>query len=155
MIHHKTIYQTNKALVPESINKWNAANRPDRWDVHFFDDWQGDRWVRDTFNGTVIQWAWSYMTRPVLRADFLRYMLPLVNGGVYVDIDVSTLVLSAWVCTPIASPLLTPLSHDPRLLTPWQSCLQTSLAVLLNPSHSCVLCHKAGRIQLSAVTFFP
>ena len=88
MIDHKTIYQINKALVPESINKWNAANRPDGWDVHFFDDWQGNRWVHDTFNGTAIQWAWSYMTRPVLRADFLRYMLPLVNGGVYVDIDV-------------------------------------------------------------------
>ena len=89
LIDYKHIFQTNKTLSPDAIKIWNEKNRLDGWDVMYFDDWQGDKWVKDTFNGTKIQWAWDFMTRPVLKADFLRHMLPLVLGGVYVDVDVS------------------------------------------------------------------
>ena len=46
-------------------------------------------WVEENFRASDVEWAWGYMHRGVLRADFLRYLLPLVEGGVYSDVDVS------------------------------------------------------------------
>lgn len=64
-------------------------NQEDGWKLNFLDDNEAWAWVGKTFPNTDVMWAWSYMHRGVLRADFLRYLLPLVEGGVYSDVDVS------------------------------------------------------------------
>jgi alpha 1,6-mannosyltransferase len=93
MIAYKTIHQTDKTT--ESIGAmsrdWVNMNQKDGWRLNFLDDTDAWSWVDKHFPETDIQWAWGYMHRGVLRADFLRYMLPLVEGGVYSDVDVSRL----------------------------------------------------------------
>lgn len=92
MIESKSIYQTDKTKNTEAedaIGRWSEKNAADGWTVRFFDDADAASWMRDKFAGSEVEWAWDFMRRGVLRADFLRYMLPLVEGGVYTDVDVS------------------------------------------------------------------
>jgi alpha 1,6-mannosyltransferase len=89
MIEYRNIFQTDKDAAPEAKKKWEAKNAADGWSVDFYDDERAQGWMEDNFAGSGVEWAWDFMKRGVLRADFLRYMLPLVKGGVYVDVDVS------------------------------------------------------------------
>lgn len=34
-----------------------------------------------------VMWAWEYMKRGVMRADYFRYLVVLLEGGVYSDVD--------------------------------------------------------------------
>ena len=92
MIEYKNIFQTDRDAAPEAMKRWNAKNGQDGWAVDFYDDARAQGWIEANFGGSDVEWAWDFMQRGVLRADFLRYMLPLVKGGVYVDVDVSALV---------------------------------------------------------------
>lgn len=89
MISYKNIFQTDREPAPDAKKKWEAKNRADGWQVDFYDDERAQSWMEEHFAGSRVEWAWDAMKRGVLRADFLRYMLPLVKGGVYVDVDVS------------------------------------------------------------------
>lgn len=95
MISYKNIYQTDKtALDPESESgrfhrQWRDFNEIDGWTMRFMNDTQGDDWVRDNFGTTVIRKTWDDLHRGVLKADLLRYLLILLRGGVYSDVDVS------------------------------------------------------------------
>lgn len=92
----RTIFQTDKEAT-KSGDLWVSENPG--WNLEFYNDKDADRFVRETFppaeppkdkNGHEVQdvaWAWSALDRGVLRADMLRYLLPLVKGGVYVDTD--------------------------------------------------------------------
>ena len=101
MISHKTIFQTDKTAehAQQAMQPWLELNEPDGWRVRYFDDDAADQWVEDVFSRTEVGWAWSFMDRGVLRADFLRYLLPLVEGGVYSDVDVSGVVTFLSVCS--------------------------------------------------------
>ncbi|KAL7421127.1 hypothetical protein Q5752_004012 [Cryptotrichosporon argae] len=89
MISYKTIHQTDKtaASVGAESRAWQALNAADGWAYNFLDDAAAQKWVDATFAASNVSWAWEYMHRGVLRADFLRYLLPLVEGGVYSDVD--------------------------------------------------------------------
>lgn len=104
VIDHKTIYLTDKTRSNASDTaaaEWSDYNRRSGWKIEFFDDHQADTWVRRLFGQeSEVVWAWKYMERGVLRADFFRYLIPLIRGGVYTDIDVSS-VLSH---IPLTSP---------------------------------------------------
>lgn len=91
MVSYKTIYQTdkNRSTLGEESQAWADMNRPDGWELRFLSDKNAQEWVEDKFKGSEVEWAWDYMHRGVLRADFLRYLLPLIRGGVYTDVDVS------------------------------------------------------------------
>lgn len=56
----------------------------------FVTDDQGDKWVARVFahNATVVQ-TYLNLTIPILKADFLRYLLLFADGGVYLDLDVT------------------------------------------------------------------
>ena len=69
--------------------RWVQLNKVDGWRLNFLDDEDADEWVKETFEGSEVEWAWDFMDRGVLKADLLRYLLPLVEGGVYSDVDVS------------------------------------------------------------------
>lgn len=59
-------------------------------DYEFVTDDQGDEWVARVFadNVTVVQ-TYLNLTVPILKADFLRYLLLFADGGVYLDLDVT------------------------------------------------------------------
>lgn len=90
MISYKTIHQTDKSKerINDETKAWVEMNAKDGWRLNFFDDQDAWDWVQRIFPGTDVEWAWTYMHRGVLRADFLRYLLPLIEGGVYSDVDV-------------------------------------------------------------------
>ncbi|WWD21213.1 hypothetical protein CI109_105697 [Kwoniella shandongensis] len=89
MINYKQIHQTDKKFDESNplIKLWQDMNGPDGWTLNFLDDDGAGDWVDKYFARSDIEWAWKYMHRGVLRADFLRYLLPLVKGGVYSDVD--------------------------------------------------------------------
>jgi alpha 1,6-mannosyltransferase len=89
MIDYKNVYMTNKVLDPDPVHKWEKKNGADGWAVQFYDDDQGRDWMERHFAGTDVEQTWNWLKRPVLKADFLRYLLPMVQGGVYADTDVS------------------------------------------------------------------
>ena len=93
MISYKNIHQTdrNETTLGEETQAWVNLNKPDGWALNFLNDTAAARWVTAHFADSDIEWAWNYMHRGVLRADLLRYLLLLVEGGVYSDIDVSAL----------------------------------------------------------------
>ena len=89
MISYKTIHQTDKTdVMNNDMKEWIRVNEPDGWELNFMNDADAWAWVKEVFPDTDVEWAWGYMHRGVLRADFLRYLLPLVHGGVYSDVDV-------------------------------------------------------------------
>lgn len=100
MIDYKNIFQTDKTRnedAERAITRWDEKNQNDGWKVRFFDDADAEAWMRDSFQGSEVEWAWEFMKRGVLRADFFRYMLPLIEGGVYTDVDVSAGLLQGHI----------------------------------------------------------
>lgn len=89
MIDYKNVYLTNKAYDPVPVERWEKSNAADGWKVQYFDDEQGKSWLERHFAGTDVERTWNWFTRPVMKADFLRYLLPMLQGGVYADTDVS------------------------------------------------------------------
>ncbi|WWC72912.1 uncharacterized protein I206_106876 [Kwoniella pini CBS 10737] len=89
MISFKNIHQTDKEFNPENeLPKiWENLNKADGWKMNFLNDQQAHDWMLSKFEGSDVNWAWDYMHRGVLKADFLRYLLPLIIGGVYSDVD--------------------------------------------------------------------
>ncbi|OWZ53328.1 alpha 1,6-mannosyltransferase [Cryptococcus neoformans 125.91] len=89
MVSYKYIHMTDKTFNPQNkfIQSWEETNSKDGWQINFLDDQQAQGWVENNFKRSDVEWAWNFMHRGVLKADFLRYLLPLVHGGVYSDVD--------------------------------------------------------------------
>ncbi|KAJ4422391.1 hypothetical protein N0V82_002946 [Gnomoniopsis sp. IMI 355080] len=65
----------------------------------FMTDALGDEWVARVYadNATIVQ-TYLNLTIPILKADFLRYLLLFADGGVYLDLDVTCHVpIKDWV----------------------------------------------------------
>jgi alpha 1,6-mannosyltransferase len=93
MTMYRNIFQTDKRPPGDLSNEWAEMNKADGWVLDFYTDERAQEWVDETFADDEgvrsVKWAYDYMKRGVLKADFLRYLLPLVKGGVYSDTDVS------------------------------------------------------------------
>lgn len=95
MINYKTMYQTDKTEPEERSEaagfrrQWRDLNAVDGWKMVFMNDTQASEWVTSQFKGSAVEQVWADMHRGVIRADFLRYLLILIQGGVYSDVDVS------------------------------------------------------------------
>jgi mannosyltransferase OCH1-like enzyme len=96
MVAYKNIFQTDFKEPGELTQKWRDMNAADGWKLDWYDDARSEAWVRETFESAEeiekggVWWAYDYFKRGVLKADLLRYLLPLVKGGVYADVDVSS-----------------------------------------------------------------
>ncbi|CED82636.1 OCH1 [Phaffia rhodozyma] len=86
MVDNRLIFQTDKeSKGTEATRSWTLKNQ--KWEYRFLDDAAAETWVKVWFDGTEIAHAWKVMKAGVLKADFLRYLLMLVHGGVYSDTD--------------------------------------------------------------------
>jgi alpha 1,6-mannosyltransferase len=97
MTAFRNIFQTDNKPQGAWSREWAAMNKEDGWVLDFYDDDKAQQWVDDTFGDVTdehsVKWAYHFMHRGVLKADFLRYLLPLVKGGFYADTDVGSKVV--------------------------------------------------------------
>ncbi|KAG9118281.1 membrane-bound alpha-1,6- mannosyltransferase Initiation-specific, partial [Ceratobasidium sp. 392] len=95
-VPHK-IYQTAKRepyWTDQRLRSWQGIPG---YEYHFFDDPKADKWVRRTFGGTEVELVWNKLGTGVKRADLLRYLLVMVEGGIYSDMDTVRLKpISKW-----------------------------------------------------------
>ncbi|KAE8234322.1 hypothetical protein CF326_g640 [Tilletia indica] len=106
----------NGTLVPNLV--WSSDKAPaeqawfEKWksfggDPQFLDDAAAEAWVAKNFGASSpVRKAWDDMPRMILKADFLRYLLLLVEGGTWSDMDTVPLMsLEKWASNAV--PLLT------------------------------------------------
>ncbi|KAI5459650.1 nucleotide-diphospho-sugar transferase [Mariannaea sp. PMI_226] len=67
-------------------HQWRVINPG--WRYERITDASNDKYVRDRFANTVIPDVFTFLSDPILKADFLRYLILLTEGGVWADIDV-------------------------------------------------------------------
>ncbi|KAF8528075.1 nucleotide-diphospho-sugar transferase [Hysterangium stoloniferum] len=86
----KNIWQTNdvRPLNSETMS-WETLN-PDR-KFRFLNDEDAEEWVRRTFTDSLVEQVWNALPHVIMKSDFLRYLLLLVEGGVYSDMDTTCL----------------------------------------------------------------
>ena len=90
----KTIWSSDGKPAPSSwFTKWREAGA----DPKFLDDAAMEAWVREHWANTDVQRTWDDMPRIILKADLLRYLLILVEGGTWSDMDTVPLMpISEW-----------------------------------------------------------
>lgn len=103
MVDFPLIHQTDKESDPDNkhTRTWADMNKNDGWTTRFYDDDQAEIWLMERL-GTKptpvdggdghqsdhqdetgdILWAWRYMKRGVMKADFFRYLVVMFDGGV-------------------------------------------------------------------------
>jgi hypothetical protein len=71
--------------LPEMFDEW-SLKMPDL-EVMAYGDAQLDEWVAQRFGGTGLQDIWNRLPRAVLKSDVFRYLVLLLDGGIYADSD--------------------------------------------------------------------
>lgn len=61
---------------------WRDMNSVDGWKYVFYDDERANTWISRQLRGSEVAWTWQALRRGVLKADFFRYLVVLVQGGV-------------------------------------------------------------------------
>ncbi|KAF8334339.1 uncharacterized protein EI90DRAFT_3181902 [Cantharellus anzutake] len=108
------IFQTDVRPPPEEETK--------SWTKHgfnrvFMDDDQAMAWVEKTFAGTDIPRVFKELPLVILKADMLRYLYLLAEGGVYSDIDTRALApISEWAQGAVSWPSGKPPTQPVRMV---------------------------------------
>ncbi|EPQ30417.1 uncharacterized protein PFL1_01943 [Pseudozyma flocculosa PF-1] len=114
------------SVVPKTI--WSSDGKPapnvwaSKWtqmgaDPKFLDDAAAEAWVEKHWHGTEIKRIWDEMPRFILKADLLRYLLLLLEGGTWSDMDTVPLMpLSDWAKDAVPLSTLLP-DHGDVLFT--------------------------------------
>lgn len=91
-IPHKIWYKVGPRGLTDETRGWTQTCVGLNLDAEheFITDDQSDEWVAREFaeNATIVQ-TYLNLTVPILKADFLRYLLLFAEGGVYLDLDVT------------------------------------------------------------------
>ena len=85
----KQVITTDKSpdALPYEFDRWKEVMP--KWNVRYFDDTELEYWVDKHFSGSRAQSIWAQLPRRVLQTDVFRYMVMLVQGGIYTDRYVS------------------------------------------------------------------
>ncbi|KAF9519774.1 glycosyltransferase family 32 protein [Hydnum rufescens UP504] len=78
------IWQTSKTRDPDMYHEWKEQPG---YSYTFLNDAAADKWVEDHFGGSKVRWAWDVLGPASCEPIFLRYLLLLVEGGIYTDTD--------------------------------------------------------------------
>lgn len=89
------IHQTGPAFRPSSHSTAWIGQGPD-WGYYFYNDYSAALFVKSHMPQDIYE-AYYSMPEPVLQADYFRYIVLLVKGGLYSDTDAEPLIpLSQW-----------------------------------------------------------
>ncbi|KAJ9115018.1 hypothetical protein QFC22_005346 [Naganishia vaughanmartiniae] len=92
ILDYKFIHQTDKKEDGGKMSQaWRDMNQADGWRHVFYDDERADTWISRQLRNSEVAWAWGALRRGVLKADFFRYLVVLVQGGLYSDVDTKPL----------------------------------------------------------------
>lgn len=84
------------SVIPPTLWSSDGKPAPSAWftqwsqmgfEPKFLDDAGAEDWVKSHFDNTSIQHTWDSMPRFILKADLLRYLLMLQEGGTWSDMD--------------------------------------------------------------------
>ncbi len=79
-----TIWSSDGKPAPKSwYEKWSQMG----FEPKFLDDAGAEDWVQTHYHNTSVKRAWDAMPRFILKADLLRYLLMLDDGGTWSDMD--------------------------------------------------------------------
>lgn len=80
----------------------SCLSRNPTWKAQYMMDQTADEWVRDSFRDRpdVVE-SYQNLTIPILKADFLRYLLLYSEGGMWFDLDVECgeVPIDEWIPT--------------------------------------------------------
>ncbi|KAJ9111370.1 hypothetical protein QFC19_001138 [Naganishia cerealis] len=98
ILNFKFIHQTDKNEDGGEMSQaWRDLNQPEGWKYAFYDDERADIWISRLLRNSEVAWAWQSLRRGVLKADFFRYLVVLMQGGVYSDVDTKPLKpINSW-----------------------------------------------------------
>nr|XP_019007986.1 uncharacterized protein I206_07154 [Kwoniella pini CBS 10737]OCF46767.1 hypothetical protein I206_07154 [Kwoniella pini CBS 10737] len=104
---NKHIWQTDKNSQKKGskeISSWKDGKAFDEgWEWDLLTDFDADQYVTKRLAGSRLKEMWDNLPSGILRSDTLRYLLILLEGGIYTDTDTTLLKSpSEW-------------GHDPKL----------------------------------------
>ncbi|WWC92083.1 uncharacterized protein L201_007037 [Kwoniella dendrophila CBS 6074] len=95
---NKKIWQTDKytlsqnKLQSKEIKSWKDGNAQNEgWDWDLLTDIDADKYVNKKLSGSRFKVIWDNLPSGILRSDTLRYLLILLEGGIYSDTDTTLL----------------------------------------------------------------
>ncbi|WVQ95719.1 hypothetical protein IAU59_002818 [Kwoniella sp. CBS 9459] len=87
----KTVWQTDKDtrhVESDEVQSWkNGQAKDEGWYWNLLTDYDADVWIKKRLSGSRIKDIWDNLPSGILRSDTLRYLLLLVEGGIYTDTD--------------------------------------------------------------------
>ncbi|KAL7421903.1 hypothetical protein Q5752_003675 [Cryptotrichosporon argae] len=101
--------------MPYEWHRW-AKLMPD-WERRVFDDAGLADWVARVFGGTRAAEVWASLPRVVLQTDIFRYMILLVEGGIWSDSDTAPIIEAEQWGLPYESGTPPLLTHLARVLS--------------------------------------
>ncbi|OCF33591.1 hypothetical protein I316_04664 [Kwoniella heveanensis BCC8398] len=91
----KTIWQTDKDsrhAGSAEVQSWKDGKaRDEGWYWDLLTDHDADVWIKKRLSGSRIKDVWDNLPSGILRSDTLRYLLVLIEGGIYTDTDTQLL----------------------------------------------------------------
>eukprot|EP00591_Stephanopyxis_turris_P003165 CAMPEP_0195509144 /NCGR_PEP_ID=MMETSP0794_2-20130614/2166_1 /TAXON_ID=515487 /ORGANISM="Stephanopyxis turris, Strain CCMP 815" /LENGTH=660 /DNA_ID=CAMNT_0040636299 /DNA_START=141 /DNA_END=2123 /DNA_ORIENTATION=- len=87
IIHQTWFEEITEESYPEMIrlqNSWKATG----WDYRFYDDTAARAFIVDNFPSRFVD-AYDAILPGAFKADFFRYLVLLIDGGIYADIDIT------------------------------------------------------------------
>lgn len=94
--HQALPYSNPKSIVPPTIWSSDGKSAPSAWfakwsqmgfEPKFLDDAGAEDWIKTHYDNTSVKAMWDSMPRIILKADLLRYLLLLDEGGTWSDMD--------------------------------------------------------------------
>lgn len=116
-IPEKIWYKLSPRGVTQQVQEWidSCLDKNPTYKAEFIADLSGDAYVKEKFAHRLdIVEAFLALPFPILKADFLRYLLLFNEGGIYSDLDVS--------CndTPIPDWIPAQYKNDASLVVGWE-----------------------------------
>ncbi|WRT70510.1 uncharacterized protein IL334_007508 [Kwoniella shivajii] len=98
---NKKIWQTDKdsrRVESNEVKSWKDGKASDEgWEWEFLNDQDAEQYVNKKLAASRFQEVWDILPSGILRSDTLRYLLILLEGGIYSDVDTTLLrPPSAW-----------------------------------------------------------
>jgi len=105
----KIIYQTNSSLklpLYARLQIWNFKRRHKDFKYILYDDAMINDFIKNNFNQKIYD-VYNSIQIGAAKADFFRYAILYINGGIYLDLD-ATIIISSLnkILTPTSNAII-------------------------------------------------